>query len=76
MRYEAALIGQGHDHVAPTRYISTSEAEPKARPLTLIMNTFDRKEGDNLLLWIREVKIPIKVCHAQHLAPKGWFSHT
>ena len=48
VRYEAALIGKVNDHVASamlTRYIPVSEEESKARPLTLIVNTFERRKG-------------------------------
>ena len=55
MRYEAAFIGQIHDHVAsvmPTRYTPVTEEDTKARPLTLSVNTFEGKKGDDFRLWI------------------------
>ena len=63
MRYEVALIGQVHDHVAsamPTRYMTVAWEKTRAWPLTLSVNTFEEKKGYYLLLCIRDVEMAMQ----------------
>ena len=63
LKYEASLLGQVQDQMAsamPTRYVSISDEEDRPSPLRVEGKNYSGTEGENLILWIREIEMAMR----------------
>ena len=62
-KYEASFLGQVQDQMAsdmPTRYASVPDEEARPRQPRVEVKKYSGKEGENLILWIREIEMVMR----------------